>query len=218
MAIDERVSGEEVLGLFGRLEPLHLALSPPRRPMGVFSPIIQITALPVFHTRKQLALSDAIAAQLVGHDHPRHILQALQKSPEEALGSVGIAPGLNKDIEHDAVLIDGAPEIVLYTLDPDEDFVHVPLVPRPWPAASHAVGEMRAEFLAPASHRLVGDDYAALSQEQPNIPQAQAEHMIQPDSVADDLGGEPMAVGWVGCRLHATSLARLRAGYQKQFP
>jgi len=81
----------------------------------------------VFHTRKQLALSDAIAAQIVGHDDPPHILQTLQKPPEEALGSVGIAPGLNKDIERDAVLLDGAPEIVLYTLDPDEDFVHVPL-------------------------------------------------------------------------------------------
>jgi hypothetical protein len=48
--------------------------------------------------------------------------------------SVGIAPGLNENIEHDTILIDGTPEMVLHALDPDEDFVHVPLVPRPRPA------------------------------------------------------------------------------------
>ena len=33
VAVDEGMSGEEALGLFARLEPLHLPLSPPRRPM-----------------------------------------------------------------------------------------------------------------------------------------------------------------------------------------
>ena len=31
-------------------------------------------------------------------------------------------------------------------------------------------------------------------QEQLHIPQAEAEHVVQPDSVADDLGGESVAV------------------------
>src|ERR1700722_11901747 len=89
--------------------------------------------------------------------------------------------------------MDGAPEVLLHALDPDEDFVHVPLVPWPRPAAAQAVGETRTEFLAPALHRLVGDDNGALSQEQLNIPQAEAEQMVQPDSVADGLDGEPVA-------------------------
>jgi hypothetical protein len=42
--------------------------------------------------------------------------------------------------------------------------------------ASQAIGETRAEFLAPASHPLLGDDNTTLSQEQHNIPQAEAEH------------------------------------------
>src|ERR1700722_168902 len=95
--------------------------------------------------------------------------------------------------------MDGAPEVLLHALDPDEDFVHVPLVPWPRPMAAQAVGETRTEFLAPASHRLVGDDNAATSQEQLNIPQAGAEHVVQRDSVADDLGGEPVAVVGIGC-------------------
>jgi hypothetical protein len=37
------------------------------------------------------------------------------------------------------------------------------------------------------------DENAALSQEQPIIPQAEAEHVAQPDSVADDRSGDPVA-------------------------
>ncbi len=96
--------------------------------------------------------------------------------PEKALRRVGIASGLNENIEHDAILIDGTPEIVLHALDPDEDFIHVPLIPWPWPPTPQAVGETCSELLAPAPHGLVGDDGASLSQEQLNIPQAEAEH------------------------------------------
>jgi hypothetical protein len=182
------------LGLPGRLEPLHLALSSSRWTMRIFGPVIQISALSVLDARKQLTLSDAIAPQLVGHNHPRLILQPLQQPFEEALRRLGIAPGLNEDVEHDAILIDGAPEVVLHALDADEDLVHVPLVARLWPTPPQAVGETRSELLAPASHRLVGDSDTALCQDQLNVAQAEAEDVIQPDGVADDLGREPMAV------------------------
>jgi hypothetical protein len=79
----------------------------------------------VFDARKQLTLSDAIAPQLVGHNHPRLILHTLQQPLEEALRRLGIAPGLNQDIEHNAILIDGAPEILLHALDADEGHCQV---------------------------------------------------------------------------------------------
>ena len=59
--------------------------------------------------RKQAVLSYAVAPQLISHDHPWHVLQALQQPSEEALGGIGVSPFLNKDIEHNAVLIDGTP-------------------------------------------------------------------------------------------------------------
>lgn len=116
VTVDESVGGEKVLGLLRRFEPLHLPLSLSCRPMRVLSSIIQISALPVLDARKQLTLRDTIASQLVGHNHPRLILQTLQQPSEEALRGNGIAAGLNQDVEHDAVLVDGAPEIVLHTL------------------------------------------------------------------------------------------------------
>jgi len=59
---------------------------------------------------------------------------------------------------------------MLNALDPDEYLVEVPLVTRPGTTAAQTISNACAEFLAPASHRLVGDDDAPLSQQQLNIP------------------------------------------------
>ena len=98
----------------GIFYPLHLPLSPSCQPMRVLGAVVQIPALPVFDAGKQMALRDAGASQLVGHDHRRHILQSIQQSSEETLGSVGITPILNQNVEHDAVLIHRPPKTVLY--------------------------------------------------------------------------------------------------------
>jgi len=45
-----------------------------------------------------------------------------------------------------------------------------------------------------------------------------AEDVVQPDGVADDLGGELIAVGRVGSRLYAVNPARLRSGCQTWLP
>ena len=52
VAVDEGMSGEEVLRLFGRFEPLHLPLSSSRRPMRVLGPVVQISALSVLDAGK----------------------------------------------------------------------------------------------------------------------------------------------------------------------
>ena len=115
--------------------------------MRVLGAIVQVSALAVLDAGKQLAPGDAVASQLVGHDHPRHKLQALQQPFKEALRGFGIAPVLDEDIEHNAGLIDGTPEIVEDTLDPDEYLVQMPLVPGPWPATAHAVAKLWPNFL-----------------------------------------------------------------------
>jgi hypothetical protein len=88
-------------------------------------------------------------------------------------------------------------------------FNRVRLVPGSWPAAAQAICEGLAKLLAPLTNRLMGDDNATFSQKQLNIPPADAEHVVQPHSVTDALGGEAVAVVWAGWRLHAASLAGL---------
>jgi len=47
----------------------------------------------------------------------------LQQPFEEALDSVATAPRLHKDVQHNAILIDSTPEIMLDTLDWNEHLV-----------------------------------------------------------------------------------------------
>jgi hypothetical protein len=77
VAMNERVRRKEALSLSRRLESLHLTLSTPCGTMRVFGSIVQISALSMFDLWKELAVGHAVASQLVGHDHPRHILKAL---------------------------------------------------------------------------------------------------------------------------------------------
>src|ERR1700733_8280153 len=153
--------------------------------MRVFSTIVQVAALSMLNIRQQASLRHAIAFKFVGDDHSRHILQALQQTLEEPLGGFPITPLLDQNVEDDTILIDGAPQIMLNALDPDEYLVEVPLVARMGTTAAQAITKALAEFLAPTSHCLVGDDDPTLSQKQLNVPQAEAEHMIQPYRMAD---------------------------------
>jgi len=94
--------------------------------------------------------------------------------------------------------VDGPPQVALHTLNADEYLVHVPAISRPRAPPLHAIDEGGGEFPTPPSNRLVGDRDAALGRQQFNITQAEAENMIQPDRVADDLGWEAMAVMRIG--------------------
>ena len=159
-------------------------------------------------------MGHAVASWFVGHDHAGYVLQTLQQPSKESFGRLCVPPWLNEDVEHDAVLIHGTPQIMLHALDPDEHLVHGPLVPGSWSAAAKAVCKGLAKLLTPATYRLIRDDDARFSQKQLNIPQAEAEHVVQPDSVADDLGGKAVAVVGIGRQFHAASLAGLQPAGQ----
>jgi hypothetical protein len=87
----------------------------------------------------------------------RHVLKTLQQPAKEAFGGFAIPPLLHKDVEHHTILINRAPEIMLHALDANEHLIHVPLIPGPWPAATEAVGEALAKFLAPTPYGFIGD-------------------------------------------------------------
>jgi hypothetical protein len=145
--------------------------------MGVLRAVVEVSALSVLDIGQQMALSYPIASKLVGDDHPRHILQTLQQTPEELLGGFRIPSVLHKDIEGHAILIHGTPQAVLNLLDPDEHLIEVPFVSSPGPAAE-TMSKTRAKFSAPAPHRLVGDVDAAFGQKQLHVAQTEAEHVV----------------------------------------
>jgi hypothetical protein len=130
------------------------------------------------------------------------------------------AEALIAAIETDSVigLRDRALIGVLLYIDADVDLIEVPGVARPRPPASRLQGEAPAELQAPAPDALVGDDHAPLGQEQLDVPEAQAEAVVQPDRVADDLAGEAVAAVQVGCLVHPPSLPQPPRSGQGRFP
>src|SRR5208337_5356584 len=104
-----------------------------------------------------------------------------------------VAPALDDDIENKALLVDRPPEPVLRAGDGDHDLIEVPLVAAAGGSPTETVGEFPAEFQAPLPDRLVSDRDAASRQHLLNHAQAQWEPEIQPDRIADELGGIAIA-------------------------
>src|SRR3954451_10227329 len=150
--------------------------------------VVEIAALPMFHMRQDLAFRRGVALELVGDDDLWGILQALQQLAKEALGCFGIAPALYRDVEHVAVLVHGTPEIVLLATDAQKHLIHEPFVARPWPTPLQRVGKQPTEAQTPIADALVADHDATGSEDGLDLAQAEAEAVIQPHRVLDDLG------------------------------
>ena len=88
------------------------------------------------------------------------------------------------------MLVHRAPEVEQLAVDLQEDLVQVPGVARLRPSPTQPAGELAAELQAPLPDALVADDDAPLGEDQLDVSEAQAEEVLQPDSVADDLGRE----------------------------
>jgi hypothetical protein len=74
--------------------------------------------------------------------------------------------------------------------------------PQPKPRMEGDIKNFEGLSLQP----LIGDNNATFGQKRFNIPRAEAERMVQSDSMANDLRGEAMTVAWVGWLLHVASL------------
>jgi hypothetical protein len=156
VAVDEGVS---------RQEALHLTLAAPGRPMRVLRAIVQVSALTALDIWQKLALGYAVTLQFVGDENARRVLEPLQETLEEALRRSGITAGLYQNVKHVAVLINGAPEIMLFPLDPSEDRVQMPLVTGFRSAPTKILREAHPKLQESPRGALVGDKDAALGWE-----------------------------------------------------
>jgi hypothetical protein len=135
----------------------------------------------------------AVAPQLIGYQPPRFASLAFQQPTKEALRCTLIATGLNKNIDYVSVLV----EILSLALDSHEEFVQVPSVTQAALSSLECPGVLGAERLTPLSDGLVGDYDPALRQKVFNISEAQAESVIEPDGMADNIRRKSVSlIGW----------------------
>ena len=154
-------------------------------------------------------MSDAIAAQTVSDEASRLLFQPMQQALEETLGSCAVPPVLHQDVQHDAMLVHGPPQIVQHAPDADEHLVEASGVSRLRLAPAQPPGKVGAELQAPVPDTFVGHHDAAFRRDQLDVAQAEAEDVIQPDRVADNLRRKPMPGIRGPLSIHAGSLARL---------
>ena len=205
---DGTMGRQEALGVADRLEALHLAFAPSGRLMRILGPVVEVLALAVLDPGQDLALGRAIAGQFVRHDGAGYVPQPFQQLPEEALRRFGIPAALHQDVEHGAVLVDGAPEVMPFAADAEEHLIEMPFVPGSRPPSAQPIREALGELQAPAPDRLVGEDDAALGQEQLDVPEAQRERVVEPDRVGDDRGREAVTMVWIRSAYHPPTMAQ----------
>ena len=155
--------------------------------------------LAMLYPWEDLALSGSVAFEFVSDDHARHVSQSLEQLTEELLSRVLIPPTLHQDIENRAILIDRPPEVVSLAIDRAEHFVQMPLVAWSRAATAQCIGILLPKLPAPLADRFGRHEYATREQELLDVAVAEAEPVIQPDAMADDLGRKAVvliAVGW----------------------
>ena len=180
----------EPLHVGGRLEAPHLALPLTRRLVGDLGSIVRVLISDVDYGRHHGAARGGVGAQLVGDQSSRNTALGFQQLPKESDGCSPIPVRLHEDVQDVTVLVHCAPQILLATLDRDEHLVEMPGVSQPTAPAPQLPGVDRPEPLAPLPNRLVGDRYASLREEIFSIAEAEAESIVEPDRVADDVRWE----------------------------
>jgi hypothetical protein len=75
----------------------------------------------------------------------------------------------------------------VFTLDRENDFVPMPLVIRPWTITADAICEMSSKAIYPKPDRFPADDLSPLSQQILSIGCGQAEPVMRPDGINNDL-------------------------------
>ena len=149
-----------------------------------------------------------VASQSVGDDPQRLSSLPAQKPTKEPLCGMSITSRLHQNVDYIAVLIDRAPEILQVAIDSKEDFVQMPVVAEPALQSLQFANIICAELLTPQPNRFIGYEDASLRQKILDVSEAEAETMIGPDRVTDDLGRKPIAgVASRPIALHGTSLS-----------
>src|SRR5512135_2867490 len=107
--------------------------------------LFRYPAAPVLDAGQDLPFRRAVGAELVGDQHPWHVLLGGQQLAQEPAGRVGVATTGDQHPQGDAALVDGPPQVPPLTFDRHDQFVEMPLVPGPGPAPTELVGVDRAE-------------------------------------------------------------------------
>jgi hypothetical protein len=160
--VHRTVDREKMLCLARRFEATPMVLSLASQLMRDLGAVVQPLPSAMPNAGEKVSTCCSIAAQTIGYDCARHILQPLQQFAKETLRGTGVPSLLHQDIEHLSILVDRAPQIVVFAPDRHEHFIEMPDIAETAPAISQLLGKWGAELQTPLSHGLTADAHSAL--------------------------------------------------------
>ncbi len=93
-------------------------------------------------------MRNAIASQLVRYNPSRLYLMLFQQPPEETLSSSTVTTGLEKHIDHLAILVNSPPQILLLTTNLHKYFVDVECIAEPLMPTLQPFGKFGTKLVA----------------------------------------------------------------------
>ena len=163
--LDKFMNGQESLGLTRRFEPSHLPFTLPRRLVRDLGSIVLVLVGAVDDGWHDLAVSGAVASQLVGDEPPGWPALPLQQLTKEAFRGSPIASRLDEDIDDVAILVHRTPEILPLTLDGYKHLVQVPRIAEATLPSLQPASVFWTELDAPKSDRFIRDGDPPLGKE-----------------------------------------------------
>ena len=139
-------------------------------------------------------MGNPVTRQFVGDDLPGGLAVSSYQSVEKPLGCAGVTPVLQKNIDDIAMLVDRAPQVMLFTSDLDEDFIDKECVSIARVLAAQSLGNLSPKLDAPEADQFTADGNTPFGEEVFYISVAQTESMVQPNGVTDYLGRKPVSL------------------------
>jgi len=132
----------------GGLEPLHDPLSPARRLMRILGPIVEPFVLAVLGREPQAPARCTVRTKLVGDWNTRGAGLLSDELAHQPLGDAHFTTALDRSIDYEVVLIDGASEPAFAAAGRNDDLIQVPLVVELGVRRRRVPAKSRPNFLA----------------------------------------------------------------------
>jgi hypothetical protein len=126
--------------------------------MRVFGAVVEIAVLVVLQTWENFPVGCAAACELVPDNHPWYVGQVLDQLAEKLLRGLLVPSALHEHIQHIAVPIQGAPQVMAFALNCQKYLIQVPFVARPYAPAAWLIGILLAELPAPLANGFIGHE------------------------------------------------------------
>ena len=132
-------------------------------------------------------MSNSITAQFVSHNFSGLAVVITKESPEKPFSCGSISSCLEIHINHFAILINSAPQVMLLAIDLYKDFIDEEGISIASVLTFQPAGVNGAELYTQETDRFTADCDASLSEEIFDISLTAIEAIVEPDCITDDV-------------------------------